>query len=41
MGIELGIDLHAICRGDIVPFGPGVQELEQIEDYRAVTRTTD
>jgi hypothetical protein len=34
MGIELGIDLHAICRDDIVPFGSSVQELALIEDCR-------
>ena len=32
--IELGIDLHAICGADIVPFGHSVQEMAQIEDCR-------
>jgi hypothetical protein len=40
MEIELGIDLHATCRDDIVPFGPSVQELAPIEE-QTVTRTTD
>jgi hypothetical protein len=32
--IELGIDFHAICGADIVPFGSSVQEMVQIEDCR-------
>jgi hypothetical protein len=39
--IEFGIDLHAICRADVVPFGRSVWGDGTDRGLQAARRTTD